>query len=366
MPFQGYYLSPEGELRLNISQDEVKTAFASGEGLLWVDFFETTAEDGAFMEQALKFHHLAVEDCVSPLIHPPKMDDFGEYIFIIVHGINHAVETELVETAELALFLSTNFVVTNHNFHLYSTQSIKQLVEDDGRPMKRGADFLAHALIDALVDNVLPTIDKMSDVAEEIEEEVVNNPHQGTLESILKLKRSTLRVHRVMAPQRDVLNRLSRGECRQIRDETQIFYRDIFDHIVRIEDLNQTIRDRAANALSTYLSSVANRQNDVMKLLSTVATIFLPLSLLAGIYGMNFEYMPELSWRWGYFAVLSVMGAAVISLVWWFWARQWISLGRRRITRLKIFTVEPNKLVHFISHRPKVTRQRRNLSINLK
>ncbi len=340
-----YYLSPEGNLQKELSNDDIIRAFKSRQGLLWVDIAEITEEDGRFLEDKLHFHRLAVEDCRSHLLHSPKIDDFGEYLFIIIHGINHTAESDIVETTELAIFLGPHFVISHHNMPLYSVEAVRKLVAEDGRFMQRGADFLAHSLIDALIDNVIPTIDKMSDVAEEIEEEVIRSPQQVTLEAVLKLKRSTLRVHRVMVPQREVLNRLSRGEFKIISREAEIFYRDIYDHLVRVQDLNQTIRDRADYALSTYLSSVANRQNETMRVLSIVATIFLPLTLLAGIYGMNFAYMPELGWRWGYFAVLAFIGAVIIVALWLFSAKRWIGWGRRQARRARLFTVEPEKLV---------------------
>ena len=359
MSFKAYYLSPQGTLQKDLTEDEIQAAFQSKQGLLWVDVTETTEEDGVLLEQVFSFHHLAIEDCISTQIHSPKIDGFGDYLFIVAHGINHVSESEVVETAELAIFLSPNFVVSNHNIHMYSVESVRRLVEDDGRPMKRGADFLAHALIDALIDNVLPTIDKMSEIAEGIEDEVIRRPQQATLEAILKLKRSTLRIHRVMAPQREVLNRLSRGEFPVVKEEAQIFYRDVYDHLVRIEDLNQNIRDRADNALATYLSSVANRQNETMRVLSIVATIFLPLTLLAGIYGMNFENMPELKWPWGYFAVLGFMGMVIAGVIWRFWASRWIGWGRKQVSRVRPFTVEPEKLVGYFGHLAKHAHQQR-------
>jgi magnesium transporter len=345
MSYRAYYLSPEGHLHQDLGKEDIRNAYQSKQGLLWIDICETTQEDGEFLVQELGLHHLAAEDCISPDIHPPKIDDFGEYVFIIVHGINHSAETEIVETAEVAVFLGPHFVVSNHNCPLYSVEAIRQMVAEDGRPMRRGADFLAYALIDALIDNVMPTIDRMSDVAEEIEEETIRNPQQSILEAILKLKRSTLRIHRVMAPQREVMNRISRGSFPQIHTDALIYYRDIYDHLVRIEDLNQTIRDRADNALNTYLSSIANRQNEVMKTLAVVAAIFMPLTLLAGIYGMNFENMPELRWSWGYFAVLGLMGVVIISIMWRFWASNWFNWGRRRVSRIGLFTVNPDKLI---------------------
>ncbi|MFC1928810.1 magnesium/cobalt transporter CorA [Chloroflexota bacterium] len=362
MPIKVCYLAPDGSLQHELSNDEAVTAYESKQGLLWVDISETTEEDGEFLEQGFHFHHLAVEDCVSSQIHPPKIDDFGDYLFIVVHGINHVVESDIVETAEMALFLGKHFVISNHNFPLYSVKEVQQMVEKDSRPMKRGADFLAHAIIDAFVDNVMPTIDRMSDFAEEIEEEVIRRPQQNILDGILKLKRSALRVHRVMAPQREVLNRLSRGEFPMVKKEAEIFYRDVYDHVVRVEDLNQTILDRADNALATYLSSVANRQNETMRVLSVVATIFLPLTLLAGIYGMNFEYMPELQWRWGYFMVLGIILLVVLTLIWRFWASGWFTWGKRHIAWTKPFMVNGNKIRGYITPKRKRHHEQQKIS----
>lgn len=348
MPFKAYHLSPTGDLRRSLKEEEIRAVYESREGLLWVDIFDTTEEDGEFLARNFGFHHLAIEDCVSAEIHPPKIDDYGDYLYINVHGIHHKGESEFVETAELSIFLGRHLVVSNHNRPLYSVESVIRLVEADGRPMTRGADFLAYTLIDALVDNILPTIDKMSDFADEIEEEVIRNPQQSTLDAIMKLKRSILRIHRVIAPEREVMNRLSRHEFPIISESAHIYYRDVYDHAVRIEDLNLTLRDRADNALSTYLSSVANRQNETMRVLSIVATIFLPLALVAGIYGMNFEYMPELRWHWGYFAVLGFVGFVIFTAISWFWSRKWITWGRRKVAMVRPFAVEPEKLIGYI------------------
>lgn len=331
MIFSGYHLTSEGGVRRNLSEEEIRNVFESKQGLLWVDITGASEEEGKFLDRNFHFHHLAIEDCVGDTIHAPKIDNLGSYLFIIVHGISPIVEIDVVETAELAIFMGSNFVVSIHRSPLRCTETVMQLVEDDGRPMRHGADFLAHALIDALIDNVLPVIDRMSELSEEIEEKTIGNPQQAVLESILKLKRSILRIYRIMAPQREVLSRLSRGEFPIIKEEARIFYRDVYDHLTHIEDLAQNIRDSAANAMEIYMSSVANRQNETMRVLSMVATIFMPLTLIVGIYGMNFVNMPELKWSWGYFAALGLMAAVVIIVVVWFWARKWITLGRRAI-----------------------------------
>jgi magnesium transporter len=344
MPFKAYYLTPEGQLQRDLTESDITKAFNSRQGLLWVDFPEMTEDDGKFMEQNFRFHRLSIEDCVSTQIHPPKIDAFTDFLFIIVHGINHVAETEIVETAELVLYLGKSFVITSHSFPLYSISDVQHTLEDNTGPMKQGADFLAYTIIDTLVDNVMPTIDRMNDVADEIEEAVIQHPQPDVLEGILKLKRSSLKVHRIMSPQREVLNRLSRGEFSIIKPEAQIYFRDIYDHLVRIEDLNQTILDRNDNAVSTYLSSVANRQNETMKILSVVATIFMPLTLLVGIYGMNFKYMPETEWHWGYFTIWGIIGAVILILLWRFWASGWFERGKKRMAWIKPFIVEGKKL----------------------
>lgn len=344
MAFNAFYLTPAGEMVRGLDETQIRAARQSTEGLLWVDICDTTEDDGRLLEEVFSFHHLAVEDCLSSHVHTPKIDDFGDYLFLVVHGINYAIQTEIVETTELQIFLGRYFVVSVHTHPLHSVDSVRKLVEDDGRPMRRGAALLAHALVDALIDNIMPTVDAMGVRADEIEEEVIRNPQRSTLEAILQLKRSAARLHRIAAPQRDVLNRLSRKEFPIIRDDALIFYRDIYDHILRIDELNQSVRDRASDALSTYMSSIANRQNETMRVLSIVATIFLPMMLVAGIYGMNFDYMPELGWKWAYFVVIGFMVSVIAGALLWFRARNWITWGRREVSRLRPLMIDRARL----------------------
>jgi len=345
MAFDAFYLTPSNGMNKELDRVQISQALQSGEGLLWVDICEANEDDGRLLEEVFNFHHLAVEDCLSGHVHTPKIDDFEDYLFIIVHGINYAVQTEVVETTEMQMFLGRNFVVSAHTHPLYSVDSVRKQVEDDGRPMRKGAALLAHALADGLIDNIMPTVDAMSLRADEIEEEVIRNPERTTLEAILQLKRSASRLHRVATPQKDVLNRLSRREFPLIKEGDLIFFRDIYDHILRIEELNQSVRDRASDALSTYMSSVANRQNETMRVLSIVATIFLPMMLVAGVYGMNFDYMPELGWKWAYFAVLGFIVSVIVGALLWFRARNWITWGRREVGRLRPLMVDRAKLI---------------------
>jgi magnesium transporter len=319
-----FYLGPDGNLLDQLSTEQVRDFLATGEGLLWVDMEDVTNEDAEFLSNVFSFHPLAVADCVSKDIHPPKIDDFEKYLFIIVHGINYQIESDVVETTELALFLGKNYVVTSHDVPMRSVSSMLDRVRKDGRLMRKGADFLAHDIMDALVDNIMPTIEGIDEKNDQLEAEALHEPKRETLTSIMQLKRSILALTRVILPQREIMNGLSRGQYALISERAQIYYRNIYDHLVRIEMLTLGLRDMTESVLNTYLSSVSNRMNEVMKVLTIIATIFIPLTFVAGIYGMNFANMPELQWRYGYFGILSAMAVIGISLVVYFRRKNWL------------------------------------------
>ena len=319
-----FYLASDGNLLDQLGTEQIRNFLATGEGLLWVDMEDVTDEDTELLSNVFCFHPLAVADCISKNIHPPKIDDFDDYLFIIVHGINYHIESEVVETTELALFLGKNYVVTSHDVPMRSVSSMLDRVQKDGRIMRKGADFLAHDIVDALVDNIMPVIEEMDEKNDQLEAEALREPKRETLMSIMQLKRSILALTRVSLPQREIMNGLSRGEYALISERAQIYYRNIYDHLVRIEMLTLGLRDMAESVLSTYLSSVSNRMNEVMKVLTLIATIFIPLTFVAGIYGMNFVNMPELEWKYGYFIILIVMAVIGISLVFWFRRRRWL------------------------------------------
>ena len=319
-----FYMAPSGELTDQLDKEQVRGFLTKKDGLLWIDIEGVTEEDTKLLSDVCGFHPLAVEDCVSRNIHPPKIDDFEDYLFIIVHGINYCIESDVVETTELAIFVGKNYVVTTHDVPMRSVSSLLDRIQKDNRLMRRGADFLMHDLIDALVDNIMPTIDEMNDKSVTVEAEALHNPGKETLAAIMQLKRSILALERVMSPQRGIIDRFSRGEYALIGEKAGIYYRNIFDHLLRIEMLTYNLRDMVESTLSTYLSSVSNRMNEVMKVLTLIATIFIPLTFIAGIYGMNFANMPELQWRYGYFGILIVMAVIGISLAVYFKRRRWL------------------------------------------
>ncbi len=349
MPYRSYFLTPEGSVESGLSEVDIQAALESGEGNLWLDFDGLSVEDGEFMRRVFDLHPVAVDSCVDMADQVPKVDDYGDHIFIVARGIDYTVDTRILSTTEMGVFLGRNFVVSVHASLLYNIESVIALVERDGLPLRRGSTFLTYILLDALVQNLTPGINGLEEWVDDIEDSVIERPDPDALEAILELKRSSFRLRRAIAPQRDMLNRLSRAEFAHVTGDALPYYRDIYDTILRIEGQNETLRDRADTTLSVYLSLVANQQNDLMRVLAVVATVFMPLSLIAGIYGMNFEYIPELGVRWGYFAVLGVMATAIAGVLWVFWARQWISLGRRRLVRFRPTTVAPERLLSYVS-----------------
>ena len=284
-----YLRSRDGNVATGVTEDAMRQALASKQGLLWIDMESAAREEAGFLSAVFGFHPLAIDDCFNLHLDPAKVDDYGDYIFVIAQAISYKSTTEELETTELNLFLGANYVVSFHSQPLTFVDEVRRRCDADGPEVTRGADFLAHALLDALVDAYQPAVDQLDDTLTGVEERVLARPEQSLLQEILLLKHNVQRLRRVILPQRDVVNRISRGEFPNVvRAEMNIYFRDIYDHVVRVAELMESVRDLADGVLNTYLSSVNNRMNEVMKTLSVVATILLPLTFVASIYGMNF------------------------------------------------------------------------------
>ena len=319
-----YYRSPDGRTASQLDEAAMREALATEGGVLWVDLEDVTREGAALLSDVFDFHHLAIDDCFNDLIDPAKIDDYGRYLFIITHAIAYDETAERVEVSELDLFLGRNYVVSFHKAPLHFVEALRWRVEHRGPQLGHSAEFLAHALLDAQVDDYQPAVERLDDRLELIEERVLEQPDSSLLQELLILKRNAQRLRRTIIPQREVVNRIARGEFPEVvRPESHMYYRDIYDHVVRVEELVESVRELADGVLNTYLSSLNNKMNEVMKTLSVVAAIFLPLTLIASIYGMNFENMPELGWEGGYFWVLSMMLLLALGLVAFFRYRRW-------------------------------------------
>ncbi len=309
----------------NPPPEMVRAALRNPENMVWVSLEDPSDEE---VDQVLRdqfhFHPLAIEDCLSQGYQPPKVDDFGDYIFLIVHAIVPEKSFGALDTMELNLFLGENYLVTCYRDPaMPPVEKIWNLLAKDERLYHNGADFLCHAILDVLVDEYMPVIDGMDDEIDFLEDKVLERPEPEILERILNIKHAVMSLRRILNPQREVINRLSRDEFRMIDRQSRIYFRDIYDHLVRIQDLTESMRDIIAGAMDIYLSSNSLRLNEVMKALTIVSTIFLPLSFLAGVFGMNFKVFPILNHPWGYYLSWVIFILITIIMLTVFRRRRW-------------------------------------------
>lgn len=298
---------------------------AEGESV-WIDMEAPTREELALLEKPFRFHPLAIEDCLTRE-HQPKLEDFGEYLFLIGRGIDFSVsQAEEFVTLKLAAFLGPSWVVTYHRGPMRSVQSVREKFSDAASAglVARGMDHLLYEILDHLIEHYFPVIEAVEDEIDGIEEALFHDPGDEVLDRILTAKRKTVEIKRAIAPHRDVFARISRGEHGQVDAQTATFYRDLYDSTFRLTEVADSYRDLLNGLFDGYLSVTSQRLNEVMKVLTIFATIMLPLTFVVGIYGMNFEYIPELSWRYGYFAVWGVMIAIAVGMLWFFRRRRWL------------------------------------------
>jgi len=312
------------------SAKELPLLLAENENVVWVDFLgeseEQNAEAKRIMLDIFHFHPLTVEDCFETR-NQPKVEGFLDYVYLIVHGIRPG-ETGPGNfvTKELDAFLGENFVVTYHTERFRSIKSVKQQIRTSNFTCKRGSAYLLHQILDNIVDLYMPIVDDFDDSINELEERVfdMKQANNSILEEIMDLRRSVARLRRISSRQLEVLYRISHGEFPQIPENILPFFRDVHDHLLRISDLSESYRDLVSSLFDIHFSVMSNKNNDVMKTLTVMSSIILPLTLIAGIYGMNFEYMPELKSPMGYFMTLAAMGSITILLLVYFWRRGWI------------------------------------------
>lgn len=296
-------IEQNGNKRTSLSPEQVQDALKIPENLVWVSLENPTQEEAlAVLRDQFHFHMLAIEDCLNEGYQTPKVDDFGGYIFIIVHAIHCSDDYSQVDTMELNFFLGENYLVTVHNNAVMPpVAALWARLEKDERITQNGSDFLCHRLMDLIVDDYLPVLDKLDDEIELLEDQLLEKPQAKILQRILSLKHTLISLRRIMSPQREVMNRLSRDEYPMIDQHSRIYFRDIYDHMVRFQDLIESLRDIVAGAMDIYLNSTSLRLNEIMKALTIVSTIFLPLSFVAGMYGMNFLRMtPQWDWPHGF------------------------------------------------------------------
>lgn len=305
----------------------IREAVANPENLVWIDLLIAKPEDGRILTSVFDFHPLAVEDAISPLVDPARIDNYGSYLFIVFQALNAYRPDVEMEAVEVDFFLGKNYVISCRQTAVPSIDRFLGRSERCEQLMQKGADWVLHGLLDELVDDYLPVVDQLDETIDDLENKVLDNADKRILQQILVTKRNALRLRRATTPQRDIMNRLARNEFTElVHPETSIYFRDVYDHLVRIEYLIEGLRDLSDAALQTYLSVVSNRLNEIMKVLTAGGAIFFPLTLISGIYGMNFtdNQLPSFDWKYGFPFVVGMMIVTAVALLLYFRHRRWI------------------------------------------
>lgn len=283
------YYSRDKKAILNLKPEAFRQALDDKEGLLWVDFEGSPPEeDEPILLEIFQFHPLAVDDALRET-HVPKVDDWGDYLYIVLQSMALSeVEQHHLDSLELDVFLGENFLVTHHDQKLDPIEHLWTTVQRDERHLRSGPDHLLYRLVDELATGYMKLVEKLDEAIDALEDDIFNHSETSILEQIFALKRMTLHFRRMIGPEREVLNKLARDDYSMIDEQAQVYYRDVYDHMVRLHDLSENLRDLASGALDTYLSVINNRTNDIMKALTIITAFFMPLSFLTGFFGMNF------------------------------------------------------------------------------
>ncbi len=298
-------------------RDKPTVTWINIDGLHEVDVIEKIGKN-------FGLHPLVMED----ILHTdqrPKMEDFEKYIFIIAKMLSYDEEDHRLQAEQFSLILGPHFIISFQEREGDVFEPVRErLRKGKGRLRKRPPDYLAYALIDAIVDHYFVVLEKIGERVETLEDELMTDPTPETLETIHHLKRELIFLRKSVWPLRELIAGLERGESSLFEQGTTVYLRDVYDHTIQVIDTVETLRDMASGMLDVYLSSVSNKMNEVMKVLTIIATIFIPMTFIAGIYGMNFEFMPELKWHWGYPLVWAIVVVMGICMLIYFRKRKWL------------------------------------------
>ena len=304
--------------------EEFDPELLTEDAMHWIDLEDPTVKEATILEDPFHFHPLAIEDCLAE-VHHPKVDDYEAYIFVIVHGMRFDAPTDSFITRELDIFLGKNYLITHHKGPMRSIGTIREMCSKNlVSSFPKGVDFLIHQILDQLFEHYFPNLDAIEDKVQLVQVEVFESPTRETLDRIFTLKKDVLQLRRICAPQREIVNRLARGEFKVVSPRAAVYFRDIYDNLYRIVEASFSYQDMVQSLLDAYLSAVSNRLNETMKRLTVIGAIMAALTVITGVYGMNFEFMPELKWRFGYAFVWGIMLAVSAGLYWFFKKKDWI------------------------------------------
>jgi magnesium transporter len=291
----------------------------------WIDVNGVSqVKDLEKLGERFKIHPLVLEDILE-VGQRPKVEDYDDYLYIVLNSLRPGAADEELIAEEISLVLGPHYVLSFYEGEDDLFAPVRQrLLKAKGRIRKLGADFLAYSLIDLVVDNYFVHLEKFGDQVESLEDEVVARPSPQTLRDVHRYKNDMILLRKSLWPLREVIARLERRESPLISENLANYFRDVYDHTIIAIDTVETYRDILSGMLDIYLSSMSNRLNQIMKVLTIIATIFMPLTFITSLYGMNFKYMPELQWEYGYYATLVVIVVIALTMVQFFRKKQWL------------------------------------------
>ena len=297
--------------------EDATVTWLNVDGLHDVEVIQTLGE-------RVGLHPLVMEDILSTG-QRPKLDDYEDLVYIVLRMVHFDAPSEELIDEQVSLVVGRNVVISFQERPGDVFDSVRErLRAAKGRIRDSGADYLAYALIDAVVDHYFVTLEQLSDTIEDLSEDILQSPDPESLERVHDLKQSLILMRKSIWPLREVAGKLVRAEAPIFEPATLVFVRDVYDHAVQVIDTVESLRDIVTGMHDIYLSSLSNRMNEIMKVLTIIATIFIPLTFIAGVYGMNFQYMPELEWRWGYFVALGAMAILAAIMIVLFRRRRWL------------------------------------------
>lgn len=305
----------------NVSRQELARALWDKEALVWVDLESPSEFESEILVELFNFHPLAIEDCINDSSEP-KIDDYEDHLFLVIHAVNGKSQEEL-KTIEVDIFVSKNYVVT---FHKDPVQSISQLRDQIHRKsdamMAEGSDMLLHAILDRLVDQYLSVLTEQERKIDEIEDQIFTD-NKNFLPKLLKIQKDVLYLKRIIGPQQETINNLSRTGTGIIRPKRVVYFRDIYDHLFRFYQMAEELHALLNGMLQIHFSHVSAKLNEVIKMMTVIATLSMPPMVIASIYGMNFQHMPELEWQWGYYFSLGLMTLSSAIVVIYMKIKKW-------------------------------------------
>jgi magnesium transporter len=314
-------LDGSGRFRTNIEYEELKHSVKDHNCTVWVDFEGASNEENKALTEVFNFHPLAVEDCLNTS-EQPKLDNYDDYLFLVLHAVNFARKhDEALTTLELNLFVGKNYIVTHHRKPIRSINSNRELCSRDPNAfLGKGTDFLLHKIVDAVVDNYLPTIAMIEHEIDSIEDDIFDNCTQQILNRILMLKKDATYLRKIISQQRNIVYRLANTEFPVIGKDCQIYFSDIYDQLNKFVDQVESYRDLLGGIVDLYLSMSSVKMNEIVKTLTIVMTILMPMTLITGVFGMNFDYMPPIHSPYGYFITIGAM--VLIGVFLWFYMKR--------------------------------------------